>query len=156
MNTPGPAVPFEPYSDDFLADPYPTYRALRDESPVFYDEAHDRIFFSTHADVSRLLRDRRLGRRVARGFEDTRLGRWELPAACPTWTRFIRGSFIDLEPPQHTRLRKLVRGAFTPIASERVRARLEDLAVRVLDQALERGEMEVIQTPWTSSGYCPA
>jgi cytochrome P450 len=66
------------------------------------------------------------------------------PPQWPMWTRYIRESFIDLEPPRHTRLRRLVSKAFTRRSSEVFRPRLEEAADRILDQALEKGSIEAI------------
>ena len=56
----------------------------------------------------------------------------------------MRDSFIDLEPPAHTRIHRLVQWAFTRKASESYRPRLEEVAERSIDEALERGSMEAI------------
>ena len=53
---------FDPTDPGFLADPYPTLAALREESPIFYEESLERWFVTRHADVRACLRDRRLGR----------------------------------------------------------------------------------------------
>ena len=60
------------------------------------------------------------------------------------WTRYIRESFIDLEPPRHTRLRRLVSKAFTRRSSEAFRPRLEEAAARIVDRAIETGTLDVI------------
>ncbi len=140
---------FNPYHPDFLADPYPTYARIREESSVFYDEEWELTFFSRHEDVSTILMDReRFGRdfrhRLSIDEVDTDLYHRIYPSQWPTWTRYIRESFIDLEPPRHTRLRRLVAKAFTERSSEAFRGRLESAADRILDQALERRSMEAI------------
>jgi unspecific monooxygenase len=140
---------FDPYSPDFLADPYPTYARLRAETPVFYDPSWELTFFTTHADVSAILKDReRFGRdfrhRMAVDDVDPDLYGRIYPPQWPTWTRYIRESFIDLEPPRHTRLRRLVSKAFTRRSSEAFRARLEAAADRILRAAVETGRIEAI------------
>lgn len=144
-----PVTTFDPYSSDFLADPYPTYARLREESPVFYDPRWELTFFTSHADVSAILRDRdRFGRdfrhRMPIDDVDEDLYRRIYPPQWPTWTRYIRESFIDLEPPRHTRLRRLVSQAFTRRSSEAFRARLEVAADRILQVALDMGRIEAI------------
>lgn len=116
---------FEPYDPAFQADPYPTYDRIRPATPFFHD-GWGLTFFGRHADVDPLLRDRRLGRdirHVMRPPED--LERRLYPPQYPTWTRFIRGSFIDIEPPEHTRMRALVAKAFTRRHIDRLRPLLE-------------------------------
>ena len=124
---------FDPYSSDFLDDPYPTYARLREESPAFYDATWELTFFTRHDDVTAILKDRdRFGRdfrhRLERDEVDQDLYGRIYPAQWPTWTRYIRESFIDLEPPRHTRLRRLVSKAFTRRSSEAFRPRLEEAA----------------------------
>jgi cytochrome P450 len=135
---------FEPYDPAFQANPYPTYHRLREIAP-FYQEDWGLSFFARHADVKGLLRDRRLGRDIRHVMAPgPDLLRRLYPPQYPTWTRYIRGSFIDLEPPEHTRIRALVTKAFTRRQSDRIRPRIEALADRVLDRALADGGMEVI------------
>lgn len=139
---------FDAYAPDFVDDPYPTYARFRAESPVFFDPHWSVTFFAMHADVSGILRDRRFGRdvrsRVPRDEVDPEVLARTYPADIPTWTEYVRDSFIDLEPPAHTRIHRLVQWAFTRKASESYRPRLEEVAERSIDEALERGSMEAI------------
>ncbi|HJR86749.1 MAG TPA: cytochrome P450 [Acidimicrobiia bacterium] len=137
---------FDPYSSAFQHDPYPVYARLREESPVFYDRDWELTFFTRHADVTGMLKDRRFGRdiRGVTGEIDPRLYARNYPDHLPTWNRYIRGSFIDLEPPRHTRLRRLVQWAFTRRSTETYRPRLEATAAAALETAIERGAMEAI------------
>ncbi len=138
---------FDPYDPEFLRDPYPTYRRLR-AAPPFFDEAWGLTFFSRYDDVTGILRDRRFGRdvrhAVPREEVDPDVYERIYPSRYPTWTRLIRDSFIDLEPPRHTRIRRLVQWAFSRRASESYRARMQETADRLLDRALEEGRMEAI------------
>jgi cytochrome P450 len=137
-------VAFEPYDPAFQADPYPVYDRIRPATPFFHGD-WGLTFFARLADVDALLRDRRLGRDVRHVMEPSEdLRRRLYPPQYPTWTKTIRGSFIDLEPPEHTRLRALVAKAFTRRHIDRLRPRVEGLAERVLDRALAEGGMEVI------------
>jgi len=54
-------------------------------------------------------------------------------------------SILNLDPPDHTRLRRLVSLAFTPSAIERLRPRVQQLVDDVLDTAAERGSMELVE-----------
>ena len=53
-------------------------------------------------------------------------------------------NILNLDPPDHTRLRRLVTLAFTPSAIERLRPRIQQLVDDVLDVAAERGSMELV------------
>jgi cytochrome P450 len=147
-SAPPAAVTFDAYDPGFVEDPYPTYSVLRRDSPVFRDDTWGLTFFTRHPDVSAILRDRRFGRDVRSAVSpeaiDPATFERIYPSRYPTWTRLVRGSFIDLEPPAHTRIRRLVQNAFGKRASESYRARLVETADRALDVALERGSMEVI------------
>ena len=139
---------FDPYSPEFLDDPYPTYSRLRDQTPVFFDPEWELTFVTRHQDVSAILKDReRFGRdyRHRLAEVDQRLHDRIYPSSWPMWTRYIRESFIDLEPPRHTRLRRLVSKAFTRRSSEVFRPRLEAATDRLLDTALESGRLEAIR-----------
>ena len=139
-----PAVAFDPYDPGFLDDPYPTYARLRRSTPIAYDAGWDLTFVSRHRDVSAILRDRRFGRMATHVLHADQLSRPEVGSGYPIWERFIRGSFIDLEPPEHTRLRGLVAGALSRRSSEAFRPPLVSTAHRLLDEIVERGSMDVI------------
>lgn len=140
---------FDAYDPAFLDDPYSTFDRLRDESPAFFDPTWGLTFVTRHADVSEVLKDRnRFGRDFRHRLDieevDPDLYGRIYPSQWPTWTRYIRESFIDLEPPRHTRLRRLVAKAFTRRSSEVFRPRLEQAANSILDKALDIGSIEVI------------
>ncbi len=142
-------VDFDPYQPGFLDNPYPTYARLRRQSPIFYDQRWNLTFFARHSDVEPMLRDRRFERDIRHVPEAARRVDPEVyqriyPPRYPMWTRLIRDSFIDLEPPRHTRIRRLVQWAFTRRASRSYRPRMEAEAHRRLDQAAGRGAMEAI------------
>jgi|FLYL01.1.fsa_nt_gi cytochrome P450 len=136
------------YAPEVLEDPYPLYARLRAETPVFFDPEWDLTFFARHRDVVGILKDRRFGRDVrhALGPDEVDQEVYEriYPSRYPTWTHYIRDSFIDLEPPRHTRIRRLVQWAFTRRASESYRPRMETTAERAIRVAVERGHMEAV------------
>ncbi len=130
---------------EFRRDPYPTYARLRATEPLYDDPEWGLTFLSRHADVAAVLRDRRFGRDIRHriplaDLDDHRF----YPTHLPNWYRYVRGSFMELEPPAHTRLRALVAGAFSRRATESYRPAIEAEAARRLDAALESGRMEVI------------
>lgn len=118
-----------------MADPYPRLAALREEAPLHHDERLERWLVTRHADVRACLRDRRLGRNFRHvGSED------QFDAAeplDPRWQPFWnteRWSLLWLEPPEHTRIRRLVAAAFTPRSVERLREPSERLAQELLPE----------------------
>ncbi len=140
---------FDPYHPGFLEDPYPFYREILEANPVFDDPNWGLTFFASHRDVTGILKDReRFGRDFRHRIEveqvDPDLYRRTYPPQWPMWTDYIRESFLDMEPPRHTRLRRLVSAAFTRRSSEAFRPRLEESAIALLERALESRSIEVI------------
>src|SRR5580704_15575354 len=135
---------FEPSDLAFIADPYPTLAALREAAPVHYDERLDRWLVTRHKDVRASLRDRRLGRNFRHvGTE----AEFKAESLDPQWQAFWnveRWSLLFIEPPEHTRIRKLVAAAFTPRAVESMRGPSEALARQLLDSCLERGRFDLL------------
>jgi cytochrome P450 len=138
------AVDFDPSDPEFLADPYPVLNRLRERSPLFYDAARERWFVTRHEDVRSCLRDKRLGRNFRHVLEPAEIG---VPPLDPRWQAFWdseRWSLLWLEPPDHTRLRKLVAAAFTPRSVEALREPAHALARELLEPPAEAGEMELL------------
>ena len=117
----------------FPDDPYPVYDALRETAPVFRSGLG--LWFATsYTDCLGVLRDARFGQ----GAGAPRLrddDRFEASPAFKTLAHML--PFID--PPDHTRLRKLITRAFTPRAVERMRAYLDTLVDRLLDDVRRNG-----------------
>ncbi len=139
---------FDAYSPAFVENPYPTFSTLREQAPIFYSAEWGVTFFTLHEDVSGILKDRRFGRDVRHAVPteevDQEVFERIYPSQYPNWTYYTREAFIDLEPPAHTRLRRLVQHAFTRRASSSYRPRLEAAAAALLDRALASGAMEAI------------
>jgi cytochrome P450 len=136
---------FDPTDTRFLADPYPTLAALREEAPVFYEESLGRWFVTRHPDVRACLRDRRLGRNYRHVGSDEEFGAEPLDPRLQAFWDTERWSLLWLEPPEHTRIRKLVAAAFTPRSVESLRGPAKELAHELLEPWVERGRMELLQ-----------
>src|SRR5258705_1282212 len=128
----GPAPVFDPFAPGLTDDPYPQYAALRGAAPA---GRHPFGFFllTRYEDVSGLLRagmsveDRNITDRELIELREQLYGE---EAARP------RGiSMLDRDPPDHTRLRRLVSKAFTPRAVEALRPRITGLVGEMLDAA---------------------
>ncbi len=134
MTVAGPReLPFDLADDRFIADPYPSLSALREAAPLVYDERLGRWFVTRHADVRACLRDKRLGRNFRHVGSDAEFHAEPLD---PRWAEFWaseRWSLLWLEPPEHTRIRKLVAAAFTPRAVEGMREPATRLAHSLLE-----------------------
>ena len=135
---------YRPSDPAFVADPYPAFARLRTEAPVAWDEATGQWVVARFADVNALLRDRRLGRSYLHVASHEDFGRSEPPAwQAPFWES-LGSQLIDREPPDHTRLRRLVSTAFTPRTVERMRPRIQAVVDGLVDRALAMGELDLI------------
>ncbi|MFI7633863.1 cytochrome P450 [Nonomuraea sp. NPDC049400] len=135
---------FDPWDPDFVAHPYGVYDELRRESPVSYFEPTNQWLISRHADVNALLRDRRLGRSYLHVATHEEFGRPPEPEFHEPFWRVIRAGMLDVEPPVHTRLRRLVSKAFTPRMVESLRPRVRAIAEGLVDAFVEKGGGDLI------------
>ena len=110
---------------DFVADPYPGLAELRAEGPLLWHEPSESWLATTHDAVSRTLRNRAFGRI----WSD-----WEPSSKMEPFNALHRNQMMENEPPVHTRLRRLVAGAFARGHVERMRPRVEELAAALLDK----------------------
>jgi cytochrome P450 len=131
---------YNPFDPAFRADPYPFYDRLRSEAPAF-DTGFGLVVLTRYADVGHALRSNDF----SRDLEANATPR-EDPISQRRRQRASQGSksILNLDPPDHTRLRRLVSKAFTPTAIEALRTRVETQVDEVLDRAAERGSMELV------------
>ncbi|MFC9286373.1 cytochrome P450 [Streptomyces sp. NPDC057052] len=130
---------FDPWDPAFTADPYPAYAELRERGRVIRYERTDQWLVPHHADVSALLRDRRLGRTYQHRFTHEDFGRTAPPAEHEPFHTLNDHGMLDLEPPDHTRIRRLVSKAFTPRTVERLKPYVERLAGELVDGLVAAG-----------------
>jgi cytochrome P450 len=132
---------FNPFDPAFRADPYPFYDILRDKAPVYFSPL-ETIVLSRYEDIAITLRSNDFSRDIEKNAN--------LPTnPIQTRKRAQRAdgegkSILNLDPPDHTRLRRLVSVAFTPSAIERLRPRIQQLVDAVLDRAEDRRAIELI------------
>jgi cytochrome P450 len=97
-------VEFDPYSLECLEDPYPVYRALLEDAPLYHSEKRGFWAVSRHTDVQRCARDwETFSSRSGVDLSGS------VGLAGP-------GGFLDMDPPRHDQLRRIVRSHFTPKA----------------------------------------
>ncbi|WP_327245593.1 cytochrome P450 [Streptomyces sp. NBC_01320] len=136
---PAATASFDPWSPAFVADPYPAYTALRAAGRVHRFEPTNQWLVPHYADVSALLRDRRLGRTYLHRFTHEEFGRTPPPAAHEPFTTLNGQGILDLEAPDHTRIRRLVSKAFTPRTVEQLVPTVQRLAAELVDSFVEAG-----------------
>ena len=128
----------------FIADPYPALNAIREATPIYRDESTGRWVVTRFADVHATLRDRRLGRDHSHVFSPADIGR---PDPDPRWSDFHEHeawSLLCLEPPDHTRLRRLITKVFTPTSIARLQPMIESTSDTLLDRCAELGEFDLL------------
>ena len=135
---------FDPWSSAFVASPYAAYAWLREHEPVSWFAPTGQTLISRYDDVNALLRDRRLGRTYLHLATHAEMGRPDDPEYLAPFWHLIRNGMLDREPPDHTRLRRLVSQAFTPRRVEALRPVVERLAEDLVDGFVAKGGGDLI------------
>ncbi|BBJ42157.1 cytochrome P450 [Streptomyces antimycoticus] len=138
------APAFDPWQPSFVADPYPAYAALRERGRAHWFEPSRQWLIPRHADVSALLRDRRLGRTYLHRFSHEEFGRTAPPPEHEPFHTLNDHGMLDLEPPDHTRLRRLVSKAFTPRTVEALVPTIRRFADELVDSLVASGGGDLI------------
>jgi cytochrome P450 len=133
---------FNPFEPGYVEDPYPQFAALRSHDPV-HETPFGAWYVSRYEDVLRLLRDPSLSVEDANA-APTPLSALVDEALGPDSDRPHYHSMLDRDPPDHTRLRRLVSRAFTPRRISELRVRIQELVDGTLDAAAESGRMELV------------
>lgn len=140
MNAPANIPAFNPLDPAFIADPYPTYRMLREKMPIWRSPLGPWVL-SRYRDISGILKDGRFVHDFAGEISDPGNRRAVLNEPV---TRNLGDSMLVRDPPDHTRLRGLVVRAFTARRVEEMRPRIEALVTKLIDGVIGRGHMDVI------------
>jgi cytochrome P450 len=101
-----PKIDIDPVDRGFVQDPAAAYAKMHALGGPFFWDAYDHVCFASFDAVSALLRDRRFGRELPPELKT------EPPSHLATFYEFEQHSMLELEPPTHTRLRRLVNRAF--------------------------------------------
>jgi cytochrome P450 len=139
------SVSLDPRDPSFFQNPYPAYHAIRAACPAFFWEQYGYWCFAGHSDVSALLRDRRFGRQILHVMNRRQLGWDEPPPHLQPFLDVERHSLLELEPPEHTRLRTLINRAFVSRQVERLAPRIAELANEQIDGFENRGRIDLIE-----------
>ena len=113
-------VAYHPGSPKTIADPYPLYSDLRTKDPVHRMRLIDAWAITRYRDIDRVLRDHVT---------------FSSAVATNVQRRTGLTSMLEMDPPDHTRLRSLVSQAFTPRAIEGLRPRIEEIADDLVEKA---------------------
>lgn len=126
-----------------LADPYPVLAALRENDPVHWSEKYRSWFVTRFDDVTDALKDPRL---TSNRITPYRTQKLDTPGTDP----LLREAFgvldnwmVFKDPPDHTRLRRLLARAFTPRAVDKMRPAITRLAGALLNDVIARGDGQI-------------
>jgi cytochrome P450 len=126
---------FDPFDYAFHEDPYPMYRALREEAPIYWNPEIGFWAFSRHADV-------------LAGFKDwqhfTNTGGISLEVGELSADSTAVLSILAMDPPRHDRIRALVSKGFTPRRVADLEPSIRALSVRYLERVREAGAMDFV------------
>jgi cytochrome P450 len=139
--TTGEPVIFNPFEPGFFDDPYRQYAALREHDPVHRSPLEVWVLFR-YDDIVGVLRDSSLSVQIdnAAPTARTRMFAEQAPGEVERGSHAI----LNIDPPDHTRLRRLVSKAFTPKMVQELRPRIQDLVDDALDAMAARGQADVI------------
>lgn len=125
----------DPYSYDFHEDPYPYYRRLRDEAPIYRNDKLNFWALSRHEDV-------------LRGFRNSTALSNKHGVSLDPISRNDEAhrvmSFLALDDPAHLRLRTLVSKGFTPRRIRELEGRVTEITVQHLDEALQSNTFDYV------------
>ena len=133
---------FNPMTPNFLADPYAMYKSLLEHNPVSWNPMMEVWVLARYEDVDfvlthpRMSADRQRARnRFAQMMQEQQ----------QRFGPFSRAqTMLSSDPPEHTRLRRLVSKAFTPRAVEDLRPRIQEIVDFLLDEAEKKGSMDLV------------
>ncbi len=130
---------FDHYDYALQDDPYPVYARLRREAPLFHNEEHDFWVMSRHADIHKAFR--------TDGVYSNRMG-VSLDESAWNENAHVVMSFLGMDPPEQTRLRKLVSRGFTPKRVAEMEPRIRELCTLHLESALAGDEFDWAEFDW--------
>ena len=135
-----PPPSWNPFDPEFLIDPYPHYERLRDEDPV-HRTPFGNLVVTRFDDVHEVLRN-----------PNTSVERHRPEIELPDHIKKLDDNSIDrppsilmLDPPEHTRLRKLVQRTFTPRATEKMRSQTIEIVDDLIKELAQKKQIDLIK-----------
>ena len=133
--TTGTDVSYDPYDVEINADPYPVFRRLREEAPLYRNDAYDFYALSRFDDVERGLANR----------ETYISGRGAILELIKADMEMPPGTLIFEDPPVHTVHRSLLSRVFTPKKMNALEPQIRDLCARSLDPLVGAGGFDLVR-----------
>jgi cytochrome P450 len=128
------ALRWDPYDPEFFADPYPAFRRLREEAPIYYNDQYGFYAVSRYADVELGLTDK----------ETFSSARGDILEMIKQNVPVPYGSFIHEDPPVHTVHRRVLNRVFTPKKMAALEPQIRQFCANALDPLVAGGEFDFI------------
>jgi cytochrome P450 len=125
---------WDPFLLELNTDPYPIFRRLRDEAPLYYNERHDFYAVSRAEDVERAFAD---NKRLINGRSD-------ILEFIKSGASFPPGMFIFEDAPQHTKHRGILSRVFTPKKMLALEPEVREFCARTLDPLVGSGGFDFV------------
>ncbi len=125
---------YDPYEPDLQRDPYPVFRRLREEAPLYYNAEHDFFAVSRFEDCEAALKDHTTFSSAKGGILELIKADMELPS----------GVFIFEDPPIHTAHRGLLSRVFTPKKMNALEPQIRELCAEVLDPLIGSDRLDFV------------
>jgi cytochrome P450 len=133
--TAGTDVYYDMYDREIYASPYETFRRLRDEAPLYYNEPYDFWAVSRHADMVQVLQDR----------ETYISGKGMVLNVVRSNYPSVPGMFINEDPPLHTLHRGIVSRLFTPRAVAGLEGQIRQVCTEIVDDLEGRDSFDFMK-----------
>ena len=130
------AVYYDPFDPVVMADPYPTYQALRKAAPVYWSDAGRCWVLSRHSDVTSALHDPSTFSSASGVFPTV---------GAPSMADLFLPMLIMTDPPRHTAMRRIVSRAFTPRRIATLEAGIQELIEGLLDDASSHETWDAVE-----------
>ena len=148
-------LPFNPRSPEFRANPYPTYEYLRSHDPIYYRPERKDWVLTRYADIVEVLKNPSFGR-SQQGLANLMTAKQEqihkFLSLRQESQRLMKLWLVLRNPPDHTRIRQLLRSPFTPSRIQTLRSRIQAQVDDLIERVKERGKMDIMgdlaYPPW--------
>jgi len=135
MNAVSGPVHWDPFNQTYFYNPYPVFKRLREEAPVYYNDEYGFYAVSRYDDVQAVLGDR-----------DTFIsGKGMVYEMIKAQVPIPKGMFICEDPPLHTMHRSVLARIFTPKRMQALEPKIRAFCASALDPLVEGGEFDFIQ-----------
>jgi cytochrome P450 len=128
------SVSYDPFDVRINADPYPTYKLLRDEAPIYYNERYNFWALSRHADVEPAFKNWQTFSSSRGDILEIVQSGMEMPSGVVMWE----------DPPVHTMHRGLMSRVFTPRRMAALEDQVREFCIRCLDPLVGSGGFDIV------------